>query len=135
MHPFASVVVVGLLLLGGSAVLAAPDQVTPQPGQLTQARVWVMNSGRTEAVPVNLRDASLDAPLRVQIVQGESRTPETVKVQMARQSWEYMTLTVPPSPDAKTAPLIDQQGAAGWETTGIAWTTAAGTALLMKRPR
>jgi hypothetical protein len=135
MRSIATVLGVGVLLLGGSAMLAAPDQVTPQPGQITQARVWVMNSGRTEAVPVNLRDASLEAPLRVQIVQGEYRTPETVKIQMARQSWEYMTLTVPASPDAKTAPLVDQQGAAGWETTGIAWTTPAGTALLMKRPR
>jgi hypothetical protein len=44
-----------------------------------------------------------------------------------------MTLTIPA--DAKPAPLVDQQGAAGWETTGIAWTTADGTTLLMKRPR
>lgn len=134
MRAFASVFGVGLLLLGGSAMLAAPDQSTQQPGQMTQARVWVMNSGRTEAVPVNLRDATLDAPLRVQIVNGgETRVSEAVKVQLARQSWAYMTLTIPT--DAKPAPLVDQQGAAGWETTGIAWTTADGTTLLMKRPR
>jgi hypothetical protein len=126
-----SALAAGALVVGGSAMLAAPDQ--SQPGQMTQARVWVMNSGRTEAVPVNLRDATLDAPLRVQIVQGEPRVADTVKVHLARQPWEYMTLTIPT--DAKPAPLVDQQGAAGWETTGIAWTTADGTTLLMKRPR
>jgi hypothetical protein len=132
MRALVSVVGVGILLLGGSAMLAAPDQ--NQPGQMTQARVWVMNSGRTEAVPVNLRDATLDTPLRVQLVQGgEPRVPDVVKVHLTRQPWEYMTLTIPT--EAKPAPLVDQQGAAGWETTGIAWTTADGTTLLMKRPR
>jgi hypothetical protein len=133
MRSIATVLGVGVLLLGGSAMLAAPDQVTPQPGQMTQARVWVMNSGRTEAVPVNLRDASLDAPLRVHVVNAETGGTEAVRARLARQPWEYMTLTIPA--DAKPAPLIDQQGAAGWETTGIAWTTADGTTLLMKRPR
>ncbi|MBI3403089.1 MAG: hypothetical protein HY048_16885 [Acidobacteria bacterium] len=127
-----SALAAGALVVGGSAMLAAPDQ--GQPGQMTQARVWVMNSGRTEAVPVNLRDATLDAPLRVQIVQGgEPRVPDVVKVHLARQAWEYMTLTIPTN--AKPAPVVDQQGAAGWETTGIAWTTPDGTTLLMKRPR
>jgi hypothetical protein len=40
-----------VLVVGGAAVLAAPAQGTVQPGQTTQARVWVQNRGRGEAVP------------------------------------------------------------------------------------
>jgi hypothetical protein len=127
------VIGVGILLLGGSAMLAAPDQT--QPGQLTQARVWVMNSGRTEAVPVNLRDASLDAPLRVLVQNGEpgSGSPHSLRVQLVPSVWDYQMITVTGADDA--ARTLAKAGAEGWETTGVAWPEANRTALLMKRPR
>ncbi|MBZ5558304.1 MAG: hypothetical protein LAO77_13620 [Acidobacteriia bacterium] len=135
MRAFASALGVVVLLLGGSAMLAAPDQLTPQPGQMTQARVWVMNSGRTEAVPVNLRDATLDAPLRVLVANGEpgSGSTHALRVQLVPSVWDYQTVRVTDADDA--ARTLAKAGAEGWETTGIAWTTADGTTLLMKRPR
>lgn len=133
MRAIASVLGVGVLLLGGSAMLAAPDQT--QPGQMTQARVWVMNSGRTEAVPVNLRDVTLDRPLRVLVANGESGTGSTssLRVQLVPSVWDYRSITVKAAEDAGRA--LNQAGAEGWETTGIAWPAADGTTLLMKRPR
>ncbi len=63
-------VFVGVLIVGSAGMLAAPGQ-TQQPGQMTQARVLVLNRGRNEAIPVELRDANLDNPLRVRIMNGD----------------------------------------------------------------
>jgi hypothetical protein len=133
MRSGASVVAVGILLLGGSAMLAAPDQ--NQPGQMTQARVWVMNSGRTEAVPVALRDVNLDHPIRVVVANGEAGTgsANSLRVQLVPSVWDYKSVIVNGAQDAARA--LSQAGAEGWETTGIAWPAADGTTLLMKRPR
>ena len=59
------------LVIAGTSILAAPEQTTRTPGQMTEAHVWVQNRGRTEAVPVELRDVNLDAPLKVHIINGE----------------------------------------------------------------
>jgi hypothetical protein len=131
MRALVTVVVSVGVLLGGS-MLAAPGQT--QPGQMTQARVWVMNSGRTEAVPVVLRDAALDKALRVQVTNGESGSGTTaLRVQLVPSVWDYRSLTIKASEDAARA--LSQAGAEGWETTGIAWPASDGTTLLLKRPR
>ena len=133
MRSSASVVAVGILLLGGSAMLAAPDQ--NQPGQMTQARVWVMNSGRTEAVPMSLRDVSLDRPMKVVVANGEtgSGAPNSLRVQLAPSVWDYKSVVIGNAEDA--ARTLSQAGAEGWETTGIAWPAGNNTTILMKRPR
>ncbi len=131
MRALASLSAVGLLLLGGSVMLAAPDQ--NQPGQMTQARVWVMNN-RTEAVPVALRDVTLDRPMRVVVANGEAGSgTASLRVQLVPSVWDYQTVTVAGADDA--ARTLAKAGAEGWETTGIAWPEANRTALLMKRPR
>lgn len=124
---------VGVLVVG-AAILAAPGQ-TQQPGQMTQARVWIQNRGRAEAVPVELREVNLDTPMRVQIMNGESgyATPGPVQVRETRRVWDYETITVAPTDDM--AARLNQRGASGWETTGIAFVNADGTTLLLKRPR
>ena len=58
------------LIVAGTSILAAPAQTTAQPGQMTQAHVWVQNRGRSEAIPVDVREVNLDAPLRVQVTNG-----------------------------------------------------------------
>jgi hypothetical protein len=123
-----------VLVVGGIAILAAPGQ-TLQPGQMTQARVWIENRGRSEAVPVELRDVNLEAPMRVQVINGEPAfaTAGPVQVREIRRVWDYETITVAPAEDM--AAKLNQQGASGWETTGIAIVNLAGTMLLLKRPR
>jgi hypothetical protein len=132
MRTAASVLAVGILLLGGSAMLAAPEQ--GQPGQMTQARVWVMNSAR-EAVPISLRDVTLDRPMKVLVANGEPGTGSqySLRVQLVPSVWDYQTVTVTGADEA--ARSLAKAGAEGWETTGIAWPEANRTALLMKRPR
>jgi hypothetical protein len=124
-----------VLIVAGTSILAAPDQTTAQPGQMTQARVWIQNRSRSEAVPVALRDATLDAPLKVQVINGDPAMPRSspVAVAEARTVWDYDTITIA-SPD-EVAKILGARGAAGWETTGIAFVTPDGTTLLLKRPR
>jgi hypothetical protein len=125
---------VGVLVVGGTAILAAPGQ-TLQPGQMTQGRVWIQNRGRSEAVPVELRDANLDTPLRVQVINGEPAYAaiSPVLVREIRRVWDYETITV--APTQNVAAMLNQRGLGGWETTGMSFVNADGTTLLLKRPR
>jgi hypothetical protein len=117
------------------ATIAAPEQ-TLTPGQMTQAKVWIQNRGVGEAVPVDLREMNLAAPLRVHVVNGDpahGAGTNPVQVRVLRPSWEYQMLTVAASQDLAVA--LNGLGAAGWETTGIVQPNADGMRLLLKRPR
>lgn len=121
------------LLVAGTSMLAAPDQ-TATPGQMTPARVWIQNRGRGEAVPISLQEASLDAPLRVRVVnmQDPKVNDEAIHARLVQQSWDYHTITVKDGQDPVAA-LIGP-GVAGWETTGVSFVKADGVMLLLKRP-
>ena len=130
------VVAVCGLAASASAILAAPEQ-TQQPGQMTQANVWVRNRGKGEAIPVNLSDVALDSPLRVRVLNGRGTTPgdDPVNVRVIPQPtfWEYQTIVVKPEQDLAQA--LNTRGVAGWETTGVALTSPQGTTVLLKRLR
>src|SRR3954471_4394065 len=89
-----------VLLLAGTPMRAAPDQ-TARPGQMTDAKVWVQNRGKGEAVPVELREVNLDSMLKVQIINGETQYPSAsaVNVRHVRLAWDYVTLTIQPTED------------------------------------
>ena len=123
-----------VLIVAGTSILAAPEQ-TARPGEMTQAHVWVQNRGRSEAVPVELRDVNLDAPLKVQVINGDPGFARISPVQVyeIRKMWDYATIRLAPTDDV--AKVLNTKGAVGWETTGIAFVNADGTTLLLKRPR
>jgi NADH dehydrogenase FAD-containing subunit len=123
-------------LVAGSTMRAAPDQV--RPGEMTEAKVWIQNRNRAEAIPVDLRDVNLETPLRVQVANGETnphsvRVAGPIRVQLLKQEWDYDTLVIAAGTSAVQA--LKSPGLAGWETTGIAWTAGEQTTLLLKRPR
>jgi hypothetical protein len=133
-----------VLAAGASAMLAAPGQMpqpgqtTQTPGQMTQARVWVQNRGRGDALPVDLTDVSTAVPLRVQVFNGEPvpgapTNPVQVRVVQQPRIWDYEMITV--KPGQNIAQALSARGAAGWETTGIIFANADGTALVLKRLR
>jgi hypothetical protein len=126
-------VMVCVLIVGGAAMLAAPEQ-TQQPGQMTQARVLVLNRGRNEAVPVELRDANLDSPLHVRIMNGEPSVGPLLTVHLAPVTWDYKTVPIAPGDDM--AQVLHTDGSNGWETTGITYADSRGmTTILLKRAR
>ncbi len=127
---------VAVLVVGGVAILAAPGQ-TQQPGQMTQARVWIQNRGRNEAVPIDLREVNLDTPLRVQVVNGEPLlgAPKPLAVATLRPLWEYKALSYKPEQEVLLGAMLNDNGATGWETTGIMIVKPEGTTLILKRQR
>jgi hypothetical protein len=126
--------ITAVLSLAGAALLAAPEQ-TIRPGQMTEARVWIENRGRSEAVPMDLRDVNLDRPLKVEVMNGDPALPGSrpFGVVRTRQLWEYKQLAI--SPNADVIGVLNNEGAAGWETTGITLTLQDRTILILKRPR
>ena len=123
------------LVVAGTSILAAPGQ-TAQPGQMTQAKVWIQNRGRSEAIPVELREMNLDGPLKVQVVNAEPAYPSTnpVPVREVRHVWDYESIAVKSTEDLATR--LNARGATGWETTGIWSVNAEGTStVLLKRAR
>ena len=63
-------------LVAGSTMRAAPDQI--RPGEMTEGKVWIQNRSRAEAIPVNLRNVDLEAPLRV-LVANSDTNPHSVR--------------------------------------------------------
>ena len=59
------------LVAAGTTMRAAPDQ-TARPGDMTEARMWIQNRSRADAVAVNLRAADIETPLRVQVANTDS---------------------------------------------------------------
>ena len=127
-----------LAVLGGVATVASlPQDSTKFPGQPTQARVWVQNQGRSEAVPMTLQGVAPDVtPLNVLV----SGTPTVrldagtvVPVRGIRQRWEYRSLNIGPADDPAVA--LNAVGDDGWEATGLMFQGRTGTTVVVKRPR
>ncbi len=125
------------LLAGGAALLgAAAQDLTQYPGQPTQGKVWIQNRGDAEAVPVRIQDVASGPPLRVQVTGAPTVTTgpgSVVQARVARQSWEYRTLTVTAGQDIVVA--LNSAGVDGWESTGLVVTSAGGSVIVMKRPK
>ena len=117
---------IGGVVLTGAAIAA---QGTQQPGQVTQARVWIENRSKSEAIPVTLQEIAPDAALRVQV----TNSATVVQSRAARQPWDYQQILVGPGQNA--AALLTAAGADGWETTGVQLPATGGTLIVLKRPR
>jgi hypothetical protein len=124
----------GIAVAAGGAMLAAPAaQGQDRPGQIGQARVFVENRGRNEAVPVAIQDAMMTAPLGVQVVGTPTVAVSTVvQARLIRQAWDYRIVRVASGQDVSNA--VSAAGADGWEATGLQ-SDSSGTVVLLKRPR
>ena len=123
---------IGLLVITGAAI-AAPEQ-TAQPGQMTQARVWIENRSSSEAIPIDLRAVNVERPIRVEVANGEPGfSSNPVNVRLARQAWEYKSIVVDAGVESVRA--LSSEGLAGWETTGISFVGQGKTTVLLKRVR
>ena len=138
MRTMAMSLLAAALVAAGATMRAAPDQAA-RPGEMTDARFWIQNRTRADAIAVNLRAADIETPLRVQVANTDSN-PHSVKVsgsirtQPLRQEWDYETVVI--VPDTNPLQALKPLGLAGWETTGVSWPSGQGTmTLLLKRPR
>lgn len=138
MRMMAMSLLAAVLVAAGTTMRATPDQAA-RPGEMTDARFWIQNRTRADAIAVNLRAADIETPLRVQVASTDSnpllvKVSGSVRTQPLRQEWDYDTTVV--APGADPLPALKTLGLAGWETTGVSWQSAQGTTtLLLKRPR
>ncbi len=126
-------VFVMVMLYGGAAIVAAPQQ---RPGEPTQARVWVQNREAHERIPVSVREVASDLVVRTQVtgIATVSLAPGTVvATRPGLQQWEYRAVVVPAGADPAAA--LRAAGSDGWETTGLLFPTAGGAQVLLKKPR
>jgi hypothetical protein len=124
-------------LLGVAAMLSAAAQDRTQyPGQPTQGKVWIQNRGNAEAVPVSIQSAAAEPPLRVQVAGVPTVTTgpgSVVQARFARQSWEYRNVNITAGQDPVV--VLNNAGVDGWESTGLVFPSADGSAIVMKRPK
>jgi hypothetical protein len=131
-----SVIAVTALVTYRSAMLAAPESQNAQyPGQMTEARVYIQNRARGEAVAVTLQDVASDlAPLSVRLVNPPNvAAAEPLRTRVVQQAWEYQIVPVPAAANAMAT--LTNLGAQGWEVTGGFTAANGGAMLLLKRPR
>jgi hypothetical protein len=123
-----------LLILGAAAAVANSAQdATLQPGQPTQARVWIQNQGEEEAVPVRIETTA--QPLRVDLTTIPTVTIASgtaLLTRAVRQPWEYRAVRIAAGQNLDN--VLNAAGAEGWEATGTAITDQSGTIIIMKRP-
>jgi len=114
-----------------TSLVAAPQQTTGRPGDMTRPEVFVQNRGSGEAIPVDLRAVNTETPLHVQVVGTAASQP--VQVRLMRPVWEYKAVVVATREEA--ANQLRAAGEDGWETTGIAFLNGNQATLLLKRLR
>lgn len=125
---------VGALLVTGTAPLAAPAQ--SYPGQPTQARVWIQNQGSGEAVPVSVQAISGDSSMKVQVVGTPAvaiSAAPLLDTRRARQTWEYQQLLA--TPEDNPTMELNRLGKDGWETALQYVTPRGALVVVLKRPR
>ena len=127
----------GATALAATVMLAAPGgQGQDRPGQIGQAKVWIENRGHAEAVPVILQEVMTPTPIGVQVIGTPTvaiAPASLVQARLARQQWEYRTLTLQSGQDPAAA--LSGPGADGWEATSIPLPAASGSVIVLKRPR
>lgn len=106
---------------GGGRTAFADQQpmVGNDPGRGTQAKVYVINRDRADAVPVTLQAVASTDALRVTVTGTPSvvlSEGTAVSARLIRQNWEYRQITMPVTGDP--APTLNQAGAEGWELVG-----------------
>ena len=126
--------VAAVLLVAGVGFAASAQDRTAQPGQPTQARVWIENRDQSEAVPVSIIRSNAPVPVQVAGPSVVTTGPESlVTARVARQVWEYREVRVAAGQDLIGA--LTTAGQDGWEATGIAFQSAGQTMIIVKRPR
>jgi hypothetical protein len=125
---------VALPLIAASTPAAAPGQT--YPGQATQARVWIQNHGRGEAVPMSIQEIASDTTMKVQVVGTPSvaiAAPDTLATRHARQGWEYQRVLLNPT-ENDISPQLNALGSNGWEAAFQYPTPSGGLVVVFKRP-
>ena len=129
-----------LLVCGIVVALTAQGGIPPPPpqegipGRGTQARMYVMNRDRSEAIPVVVVSTE---PVRATIagtatVRLDPESIANIRAISGRQPWEYRTVQVGANDPTS---LLNGAGADGWELAATLPGPGGTTHVVFKRPR
>jgi hypothetical protein len=141
----AGVVFVAAAAVAGVAVSGqARDVVTNQTrdaaakkGEPEPQRMTVANKA-TEPVPVSAVLTGVGENVRLELTQDTiANLKDNVVVRMAPVQWEYRELRLPTAPINYQSILgqLRQAGAEGWETTGVQFSDAGATVVILKKAK
>jgi hypothetical protein len=118
----------------GAATVALRARQENQPGMPTTARMFILNRGGGEAVPVMLHPGVDAQPVTFSGAPAVTVAASAVlPVRQARVAWEYQRLAFAPGDEAMAT--LDRAGLEGWEAVGVVSDGPGRMALLLKRPR
>jgi hypothetical protein len=122
---------VGMGAVAGSVVGAGQEN---QPGMPTIARMFILNRGAGEAVPVVLQPGGSAVPVTFAGAPAVTiASSAIVPVRTTRGAWEYRQLALTPGQDYLTG--LNAAGVEGWDAVGIVSEAPGRNTLLLKRPR
>lgn len=130
-------------IAGVALVAAAAAAGVAVSGQARDVReveppkVTVANKA-TDPVPVNAVLSRVAEGVRVELAPDTIATlKDNVLVRLAPVQWEYRELRLPTAPVNYQSILgqLRQSGAEGWETTGVQFSDAGATVVILKRAR
>ena len=130
--------VVGVVVRGQARDVVIPqarDAAAAKKGEPEPPRVVVANKS-TEAVPVSAVLAGVGENVRLDLTQETiASLKDNVVVRMAPVQWEYRELRLQTAPVNYQSILgqLKQAGAEGWETTGVQFSDAGATVVILKR--
>jgi hypothetical protein len=123
-------------LCAASSMLAAGQRVQTEPnepGMPTVARMYILNSGAGEAVPVTIHGGTDVVPVTVMGIPPVTlEATSVVTARAGRQGWEYRQLSIGSGQDSVAE--LNTVGLEGWEAISVT-TSGATTRVLLKRPR
>jgi hypothetical protein len=123
-----AIILVTALIVGGSAVLAAPQN---RPGDINPGHLYIDNRRPDEAIPVAIVTNGAQ-PVPVALTSPIALQANTaVTARMARQAWEYTTVAIRGQDPAAT---LAASGRDGWEAVTVLPQTGGFTLVLLKRP-
>jgi len=133
MNYWKTVAAAGLVAAGAAAGVAVSGQVKEvEPPKMTVA------NKATDPVPVSAVLSRVGEGVRLELAQETIKDlKDNVVVRLAPIQWEYRELRLPTAPINYQSILgqLRQSGAEGWETTGVQFSDAGATVVILKRAK
>ena len=127
--------IAGVALVAAGA--AAGAAVSGQVKEVEPPKMTVANKA-TDPVPVSAVIARMGEGVRIELAPDTiTDLKDNVLVRLAPVQWEYRELRVPTAPINYQSIMgqLRQSGAEGWETTGVQFSDAGATVVILKRAK
>jgi len=127
-----------LVAVGAAAGVAVSGQARETQKPVVEPPKVVVANKATEPVPVGAVITGMGEGVRIELAPDTiANLKDNVLVRLAPVQWEYRELRLPTAPINYQSILgqLRQSGAEGWETTGVQFSDAGATVVILKRAK